>query len=84
MLGESITAVHTLMVNVALSVEMGVALRWGVGIARSVFVCTEARNRACVRFFVTWPRTLADRTAEGLRSCDSILEVVVCGGGSVW
>jgi hypothetical protein len=35
--------VHTLMVKVALSVEMGVGLRLGVGMARSVFECTVAR-----------------------------------------
>jgi len=61
------------MVKVARSVEMGVALRAGDGTSRAEFVWTEARNRACRRFFVTWPRTLADRTAEGLRNCDSIL-----------
>jgi hypothetical protein len=62
-----------LIVKVALSLEMGVDLRWGRGISRAVFVCTEAKKRACVRFFVTCPRTLAERTAEGLRSCDSML-----------
>jgi len=35
--------VRTLIVNVALSVEMGVDLRWGVGMARAVFDCTEAK-----------------------------------------
>lgn len=30
-------------------------------------------KRAHARFFVTCPRTLADRTAVGLRYCDSML-----------
>jgi hypothetical protein len=55
------------MVNVAFSSVTGVALRAGVGIWRAVFVCTEARKRAWVRFFVTCPRTPADRAAVGLR-----------------
>jgi hypothetical protein len=69
------------MVKVARSVEMGVLLRWGVGISRAEFVWTDARKRAWVRFFVTWPRTLVDRMAEGLRSCDSMLRRVVDGSG---
>jgi hypothetical protein len=76
------------MVKVARSVEMGVLLRWGVGISRAEFVWTDARERAWARFFVTWPRTLADRTAEGLRSCDSMMRGVVDGSGrrytAVW
>lgn len=62
------------MVNVALSLEMGVDLRAGVA-SRAVFECTVARKRACVRFFVTCPRTPEERTA-GLRICESML----CGG----
>lgn len=68
------SAARTLMVKVAGSLEISVALRMlGVGIARSVFACTVARKRACTGFFVTRPRRPADRMAEGLNICDSMM-----------
>lgn len=63
----------TLIVNVALSVEISVGFRWGAGILRSVLGWTEARVRAWTRFFVICPRTLRDRIAGDLMICDSIL-----------
>lgn len=64
---------HTLMVNVALSVEMGVDLRCGPGTCLVVLLCTVAMKRACARVFVTCPRAPADRTVEGLKSCEIML-----------
>lgn len=76
--GEVCIESQTLMVNVARSFEIGVDLRPGEGISRAVFVCTVARPRARMRFFVTCPRTPADRAA-GLRSCENMLSRVLTG-----
>jgi hypothetical protein len=63
-----------LMVKVAGSFETDVALRLlGAGIARSVFGSTVARQRVWMRFFVTRPRRLADRSVEGLNICDNMV-----------
>ena len=67
------TDMRTLIVKVALSVEISVGLRWGEGILRSVLDWTVASERTWTRFFVTCPRTLTDRIADGLKTCESIL-----------
>lgn len=63
---------HTLIVKVALSVEIGVAFRAGVGTCRGV-LCTVAMKRARAWFFVICPRTPADLTEAGLKICDIML-----------
>jgi hypothetical protein len=79
---EGVT-VRTLMVKVAGSLETAVALRaLGLGITRSVFDCTVARQRACTRFFDTRPRRPADRTVEGLKSWESMMGEDVIWNGS--
>lgn len=65
------------MVNVARSKETGVDRRWGAGVWRGVLVCTVAMRRACVRAFVTCPRTAADRRVEGLTYCESIVDLIL-------
>jgi hypothetical protein len=75
-------AVRTLMVKVAGSLVTDVALRLrGLDMARSVLDATVARHRVCRPVFVNRPRTVADRTAEGLNICDNMMggEVVYVG-----
>jgi hypothetical protein len=74
--------IHTLIVKVAGSLETFVDLRMlGVGIARSVLGSTVARQRVWMRFLVTRPRRLADRSVEGLNNCDNMMmrDVVYSG-----
>jgi hypothetical protein len=74
--------IHTLMVKVAGSLETDVALRLlGAGMTRSVFGSTVARQRVWMRFLVTRPRRLADRSVEGLNICDNMVRGdVMCRG----